>query len=193
MTGNGGTEPAGLARRLGATVYEALVLAALLIGAGFILLPLVTPGPDAQLGAVLPPGADSPAHYRMSPTARAWSGAALFAVGGAYCVALWSGGRRTLPMKTWRLWLRDSDGRSVAASAAFARYLACWIGPVLALGAYVALHPLGYGRWALALLAVNYAWALADRDRQFLQDRIAGTRLRVEVVRGRPKRRSRQA
>ena len=34
-------------------------------------------------------------------------------------------------------------------------------------------------RRALALLAVNYAWALVDRDRQYLQDRIAGTRLFV--------------
>jgi hypothetical protein len=31
----------------------------------------------------------------------------------------------------------------------------------------------------VALLAVNYAWALVNSDRQFLHDRIAGTRLVV--------------
>jgi hypothetical protein len=39
------------------------------------------------------------------------------------------------------------------------------------------LRPLGHGRWALAALALNYAWAFVDMDRQFLHDRIAGTRL----------------
>jgi len=174
VTGAQGTEPAGLARRLSATVYEALVLTALLLAVGFLLLPLVTPGPDV-------PGGNLQSHYLMSSRSRAWSGVALFAVCGAYCAGLWSGGRRTLPMKTWRLWLRASDGRNVAASAAIARYLACWVGPALALGAYAALYPFGHGRWALALLALNYAWALVDRDRQFLQDRIAGTRLLVET------------
>jgi len=35
----------------------------------------------------------------------------------------------------------------------------------------------GYARSAVGLLALNYAWALVDPDRQFLHDRIAGTRL----------------
>jgi hypothetical protein len=177
VTGAGAADPAGLARRLGSTLYEALVLTALLFGVGFVLLPLVTPAPGGPFGAALVPGAGRPPPYLMSPAGRAGSGAALFGVCGAYCVGLWSGGRRTLPMKTWQLWLRASDGRSVAVPAAIARYLACWVGPALALGAYAALQPFGYGRWAMAVLAVNYAWALVDRDHQFLQDRIAGTRL----------------
>jgi hypothetical protein len=42
---------------------------------------------------------------------------------------------------------------------------------------YVVLR--GHGPVALALvpLVLNYAWAFFDRDRQFLQDRIAGTQL----------------
>jgi hypothetical protein len=31
----------------------------------------------------------------------------------------------------------------------------------------------------LALLAVNYAWAVVNADRQFLHDRVAGTRMVV--------------
>ncbi len=57
------------------------------------------------------------------------------------------------------------------------RYLACWAGPALAIGGYVALQPTGYGRWASLALAFNYVWALLDRDRQFFQDRVAGTRI----------------
>ena len=57
------------------------------------------------------------------------------------------------------------------------RYCACWIGPALAIAGYVALAPSRHGRCALAVAAVNYAWASVDRDGQYLQDRIAGTRL----------------
>jgi hypothetical protein len=115
----------------------------------------------------------------MSPAARAVSGTLLFGVCGAYCVGLWSGGRRTLPMKTWLIAMRGAQGTPVPPQRAMLRYFACWIGPALAVAGYLALAPLGHGRWALALLAVNYAWALIDRDRQYLQDRIAGTRLFV--------------
>ena len=47
---------------------------------------------------------------------------------------------------------------------------------MFAIAGYLALAPMGHGRWALALVAVNYAWAFVDRDRQYLQDRIARTR-----------------
>ena len=80
-------------------------------------------------------------------------------------------------MRTWRLALRNADGTSPSPARALCRYLAWWIGPACAIGAYLALRPLGHGRWALAALAINYAWALIDSDRQFLHDRIAGTRL----------------
>lgn len=176
MTTNLGAPAAGLLRRLGASVYEALLLAALFLGIGFALLPAVTP----SSAGVPARGVRSPPHYLLTPSARALSGAVLFGVSGAYCVGLWSGGRRTLPMKTWRIGLRTRTGLSVAPKAALARFLACWIGPALAVAGYSALQPAGAGRWALLLLVLNYAWAFFDRDRQFLQDRIAGTRLVIE-------------
>jgi uncharacterized RDD family membrane protein YckC len=103
--------------------------------------------------------------------------ATLFALWGAYCTWLWSGRRRTLPMQTWQLRLRTADGGEVGPARAAGRYLAWWLGPALAVAAYLALRPYGLGRWALALLALNYAWALVDRDRQFLHDRLARTQL----------------
>lgn len=176
MTAAAGARPAGLARRLAASAYEAMLLAALLIAAGFALLPFVTPPWAAA------PGTDAGARagatlYQMTHAARVGSALVLFAVCAAYCVGLWSGGRRTLPMKTWRLELRTAAGHNVDPSTALLRYLACWIGPVLALAAAAALQPGGHGRWGLLLLGVTYAWALVDRERQFLQDRLAGTRL----------------
>ncbi|MGH8852384.1 MAG: hypothetical protein ACREYD_15450, partial [Casimicrobiaceae bacterium] len=65
----------------------------------------------------------------------------------------------------------------VSAARAALRYLACWIGPAGAIGASLALRPHGHRGWAAALLALNYAWALVDPDRQFLHDRLAGTRM----------------
>jgi uncharacterized RDD family membrane protein YckC len=175
----GAVQPAGLARRLGASAYEALLLAALLLLVGFALLPLVAPSDHVTTGVLREAGGDQPILYLMSPAPRAVSGALLFGVCSVYCVGLWSGGRRSLPMKTWRIALQSPGGARVALQAAMLRYFACWIGPALAIAGYVALAPSGHGRWALSLLAVNYAWALVDRDRQYLQDRIAGTRLVV--------------
>ena len=39
----------------------------------------------------------------------------------------------------------------------------------------------GYGHHALWLLVVGYLWAILDADRQFLHDRIAGTRIVADL------------
>ncbi len=176
----GARSAAGLARRLGASAYEGLLLGALLLLVGFALLAIVGPpvGPD-PMWTPGPAGMSKPL-YLMSPGARHVSAIASFAACGAYCTWLWSGGRRSLPMRTWRLALSTAAGQQVGVPAAMVRYLACWAGLALAISCYLALQPAGYGRWALVALAFNYAWALLDRDRQFLQDRVAGTRLMMD-------------
>ena len=151
-------ERAGVVRRLAASLYESLLLAV----SGAPALP-----------------ADERVLPLLTPAAQAISFGCLFAFLGAYCVWGWSGGRRTLPMKTWRLAMEATAGVPVSRSRAALRYAAWWIGPVIAIGAYVGLRPLGIGRWALALLALNYAWVLVNADRQFLHDRVAGTRIVV--------------
>lgn len=160
---------ASLGRRLAVSLYEALLLGALGLAIGFVLLPLV--GPDA---------ATASGDQRLplpNRGARAISFACLFLVYGAYGIWLWSDGRRSLPMRTWRIDLRTAAGGIVSPWRAAVRYLACWIGPAVAIAAYLALRPHGHRRWAAAMLALNYAWALIDPDRQFLHDRLAGTRL----------------
>jgi uncharacterized RDD family membrane protein YckC len=80
----------------------------------------------------------------------------LFAVLGLYFVACWSHGGRTLPMQTWKMRMIREDGQPVGLARALLRYVLAW--PSL-------------------LLCVGLVWALVDRDRQFLHDRLAGTRI----------------
>lgn len=167
----GVNERAGIVRRLAASLYESLLLAALALVVGFALLPVLSGAP------ALP--ADERAVPLLTPAAQAISFGCLFAFLGVYCVWGWSSGRRTLPMKAWRLAMDATDGAPVSLYRGAVRYAAWWIGPAIAIGAYAGLRPLGHGRWALALLAVNYAWVLVNADRQFLHDRVAGTRLVV--------------
>jgi uncharacterized RDD family membrane protein YckC len=161
---------ASLGRRLGALIYEALLLAALVLIAGFLLAPLVSPTAPGERQLHVP-----------GLAGRAFEFCALVAVGGAYCVWSWSGGRRTLAMKTWRVRLVRADGTPPDARIALVRYAAAWLGPALALGAYVALRPAGLGAHALWLVAFGFLWAFVDPGRQFLHDRIAGTRLVVDA------------
>ncbi len=154
-------------RRLAASLYEALLLAALALVVGLVLLPLIGPAATTASQLLALP----------RPAARAISFACLFAAIGAYCIWLWSGGRRSLPMRTWGLVLTTATGGSVSPRLAALRYLAVWTGPACAVAAYLALRPYGHRRWAVALLAINYVWALVDRDGRFLHDRLAGTRL----------------
>lgn len=155
---------ATLLRRLGALCYEALLLAAMALCAGFALLPLASPTRTEAL--TVPP-----------VFVRTMLFCALAAAAALYYGWFWAEGRRTLPQKTWRLRLVNVDGGNLPRTVALVRYVAGWIGPALALAVYAALRGTGVARFAAALLFVNYAWALVDPDRQFLHDRLAGTRV----------------
>ena len=74
-----------------------------------------------------------------------------------------------------------APGALVAPRLALLRYLAAWIGPALAVAAYAALARYGWGAHAAWLVALNFLWALVDPDRQFLHDRIAGTRIVMQA------------
>ena len=158
---------ASLRRRAASLVYELLLLVALLFVAGFALLPLVTPGHAGSAQSLAVPAL--PQRVAMACT--------LFALLALYYTWCWTRGRRTLPMKTWKLRLVDRDGRDLDRRTALLRYLCAWIGPVLATGAYAALAPRGLGAHAAWLVLFGWLWAFVDRERQFLHDRIAGTRL----------------
>lgn len=76
-----------------------------------------------------------------------------------YFLWFWSDGRQTLAMKTWRIRLVTRGGLPVRPAQALLRFLLSW--PSIVLG------------------GAGILWALVDRDRQFLHDRLAGTRLEV--------------
>jgi uncharacterized RDD family membrane protein YckC len=156
---------ASLPRRLAAALYELLLLTALVFIAGFVLLPLISPSHVGDPLAV------------PSLPARTALFCALFAIVAVYCVFGWTGGRRTLPQKTWHLRLIDAGGSSLDYRRAFVRYLAGWIGPAVALVVFVALRPYRLGGVAVVPLALSYLAALVDPERLFLHDRVAGTRL----------------
>jgi uncharacterized RDD family membrane protein YckC len=114
--------------------------------------------------------------FRGAPGPLRWGFQAfLFLVLAVYFVWFWSGGRRTLPMKTVSIRLVDRDGRPLRALRAFWRYL-CASALLLAPMASAA----SFGAVFLLLLPIPFAWALFDRDRRALYDVLAGTRLVVD-------------
>ncbi len=110
----------------------------------------------------------------------------MFGMVGFYFVWCWTHGGQTLPMKTWKIRVAATDGK-LAPGRAWLRYTLTWIGPLAGLVIYkLAAELSGFGTasfsmaafWiALPFLLLNWLWAWADRDGQFLHDRLAGTRL----------------
>ncbi len=103
----------------------------------------------------------------------------LFLVIGIYFVWFWTHSGQTLAMKTWRIRLVTSDGQEVKVKRAIGRYLLAWLWILPGLAAAWAFDA---KNWMLILIpAANFLlWVLTaylDPQRQFLHDRIAGTRI----------------
>ena len=81
----------------------------------------------------------------------------LFVVIGLYFVVSWHRRGQTLAMKTWRLRLVGANGARINLRQAVLRYACAW--PCLALG------------------GIGILYALFDSERQFLHDKLAGTRI----------------
>jgi uncharacterized RDD family membrane protein YckC len=110
---------------------------------------------------------------------RTQSQAWLFLVIGTYFVWFWTHSGQTLAMKTWRIRLLSVNGQEVKAGRAIGRYFLAWL---WVLPGLAAAGLLGAQGWMLLLIpsANILLWALTaylDPQRQFLHDRIAGTRL----------------
>jgi uncharacterized RDD family membrane protein YckC len=94
---------------------------------------------------------------RLTAEMRPLFQAYLFLVLGIYFIACWSRGGRTLAMQTWKMRIVQRDGTPVGVGRAAFRYALAWI--------------------SLLSLGAGFLWAWVDRDRQFLHDRLAGTRI----------------
>ncbi|HRP24862.1 MAG TPA: RDD family protein [Thauera sp.] len=80
----------------------------------------------------------------------------IFGVLGVYFVWYWRRHGQTLSMQTWRLKIVNADdGRSASLGRSWLRYALAWP--------------------SVLLCGLGLLWALVDRDRQFLHDRLAGT------------------
>lgn len=103
----------------------------------------------------------------------------LFVVMGGYFVWFWCRSGQTLAMQTWRIRLVTVSGRPLTRKRAVVRYLLCWLWFLPGMAFSYALHV--HGAMLVLLPAINVVvWAATiylDTDRQFLHDRMAGTRL----------------
>lgn len=81
----------------------------------------------------------------------------LLCVGGIYFIWFWTHGGQTLAMQTWKLRLVSANGGKVTMQQAMVRYILAVIG--------------------ISFLGFGLLWALFNRDRQFLHDKLAGTRI----------------
>ena len=158
------SQNASLWRRFGAFVHELLFLVAYLFIVGLMFASLSGESMSGGRPQVL-----------TGPIA-IFQQAYLFLSIGAYFIYFWINGRRTLAFKTWQLKLVAVDGGVVDSKRAIIRYIATWIGPALGLTMFMLIGTRGSAWWIFGLFA-NFLWAFADPARQFLHDRIAGTRV----------------
>lgn len=149
-------------RRIAALPYEALLLLALIVIAAF---------PVAGLkGAAL---AGVP-HIIFQ--------AYLFCVAAAYFTWFWRHGGQTLAMKTWRFRVATNDGGALNFATAFTRFLCAGLfyGPAC-VGLVLLFFPDRVARvismWTFLPMFATLLWARHDTNRQFLHDKMAGTRL----------------
>ncbi|MDP2811047.1 MAG: RDD family protein [Rhodocyclaceae bacterium] len=81
----------------------------------------------------------------------------VFIVLGSYFLWYWRHGGQTLAMQTWKIEISAADGAHPSIGQLALRYLLAWP--------------------CILIYGVGLIWALFDRDRQFLHDRLAGTRI----------------
>jgi len=93
--------------------------------------------------------------HRLATPLALW--AHLFLVLAIYFAWFWTHGGQTLAMRTWRLRVVTRSGQPLRPAQALLRFLLCWP--------------------SLGIFGMGVIWALIDPEKQFLHDRIAGTRI----------------
>ncbi|EUC14265.1 RDD domain containing protein [Burkholderia sp. BT03] len=147
-------------RRLAALMYEGVLLFGVVFLAGYLFSTLT--------------------QQRNGLTHHNWLAAWVGLVVGVYFVWFWTHGGQTLPMKTWRLRVVGArDGGRVSVLRAVLRYVLAWLWFLPPL----AVHPL-LGLAVPQTLIVALVWFLlyaavgrVGVARQFLHDRLAGTKV----------------
>jgi uncharacterized RDD family membrane protein YckC len=146
-------------RRLMAMLYDLLLIAAVEFFANFLFI--------------------FATGNRQAPLFRALGIVLFFVVAAAYFIHAWHGSGFTLAMKTWRIKVVKVGYARVPLGAAVLRHVLawCWVLPALYLSHALKLSHI---QTAIALAIGIVVWAMTaflDEDRQFLHDKLAGTRL----------------
>ena len=166
VTGAGGQasapRPAAptIRRRLLSMLYEALLITAVEALAMFIYLFLT--------------------RNQHSPAIDHGRNAVFFLVAALYFIHAWSGSGHTLAMKTWRMKVVMPGHARVPLRPAAVRYLLAWGWFLPAFLACYFFNLRSKTEVCAAIAAGIAGWAMTalfDKERQFLHDRIAGTRL----------------
>jgi uncharacterized RDD family membrane protein YckC len=151
---------APLRRRLASFVYEGVLLFGVLMISGYLFSSLT--------------------QQRHALIGRAPLQGFLFLVLGIYFVWFWSRGGQTVAMKAWHIRLVTREGKTVSQTRALARYILSWLWFVPALSVtwisetrslFVIFSIISIGVLAYAVLAFT------NSNREFLHDRLCGTRL----------------
>jgi uncharacterized RDD family membrane protein YckC len=153
-----------LKRRLICMIYEALLLLGVVAVAVFIFLFIAQNFPALKL-----------TQTTESWLLKLW----LFIIIGLYFVFFWSRTGQTLAMKTWRIRVIDNERLKLPLLKAAVRYCLAWMWflPGLAIASQLGLKPLA----SLISVSIGFTlWActaIFDKDKQFLHDKLAKTRL----------------
>jgi uncharacterized RDD family membrane protein YckC len=86
-----------------------------------------------------------------------WLWLHMFILVGTYFIWFWHYSGQTLAMQTWKIKVCAVDGMRPTLTALALRYL--------------------FSLPGVLFLGIGIIWALVDRERQFLHDRLAGTRI----------------
>lgn len=151
-----------LARRLAVSIYDGLLLFALLLVASF---------PFAGLKQLALAGIPHAAFQFY-----------LLLVTATYFIWFWTHGGQTLPMKTWHIRLVTANGTPVGLPRALARFaLALLTYGSAVTGTILLFFPHQVSEllvvWTFVPLLASLWWSQFDKEAQFLHDRLVGTRL----------------
>jgi len=146
--------PASLLRRLGAMVYDALLVLALWLLTTYLAVLALTRTPDIA--------SDAPRVRleHMQTVDSPWLSALLVLEACAFFAYFWIRHGRTLGMQAWRLRVQRPDGGPITLPQALVRLV-------------IAVP-------ALACFGLGYLWILLDRERRAWPDHASGSRIVVE-------------
>jgi uncharacterized RDD family membrane protein YckC len=156
------TATPSIKRRLACLPYEGLILLALLLISTFPFAGMKGAALSGSMHAVLQ--------------------IYLSMVAGGYFLVFWLRSGQTLAMKTWRIKVCTRNNEALTFKRALIKLVisALFYGPAcvgLVLFFFPArIHP-AISAWLFLPLVATILWARFDVDRQFLHDRLAGTRI----------------